>query len=129
MFDYRILRTFSIRFLYFAASFPVVNTQCAVFFVSEYHIYGARNPQFFVEYRPFRPIWLQVRIILYKLFEILVFDTVVFAWALIVEALDVVVHGRSGSGGFIAILVPSRLDLVRRLSIILTFSPFFGAHH
>jgi len=129
MFDDGILRAFSVGLFDFAASFPVIYAERSVVLVSEYHINRARNPQFFVKYGPLGSVCLQVRIVFYKLLEILVLDVWVIARALVIEALDVVVHGGSGCGGFVAILVPLRLNLVGCLSIVFAFSPFFGAHH
>ena len=129
MFDYRILRTFSIRFFDFTAPFPVIYAQCSVIFVSKNHINRTGNAQFFVKYGPFCPIRLQIRIILYKLPKILVLDALVIARTLVIIALDIIMHRCSGCRRFVATLVPPCLNLVRRLSIIFAFSPFFGARH
>ena len=70
-----------------------------------------------------------MRIVFQKLFKVFVFGAGILARTLVVVALDIVVHRGSRGGGFIAVLIPSRLNLVRCLSVIFTFSPFFGPHH
>ena len=129
VFNDRVLRTLAVCFFYFATSFPVVNTKCAVFFVSKHHINRTRKSQLFMEYRPLCSIGFEVWIVFEELFKVFVFDTGILARTLVVVALDIVVHRGPRGGGFIAVLIPSCLNFVRGLSILLTFSPLFGSHH